>query len=390
MTPSASPCLRVSVLKSVSLVAIALLVAGAAGLWSSDWGQEVRLQRMSPAALEAAARERSWDPLVLYCLGLARSRRGDHFGAAAALARAAGADPKFARAHRQMGQELAALGRLPEAEIALRRAVQLDPGDREAALALGGLYRRVGALDAAIPVLEQLRRRRPGDAEVMFRLAECYGERYQADRRLALMKTVIRRAPQVARYQTALGSAFLYFGRLSEAEPCFRRAIEDAPADPEAHYRWGRALVEQGEDAVLPTAERELAEAARLRPLHADTWMALGELHLRRGELLAAREALEEALRRGGAEDRTLLLMGQTLLRLGRETEGRRFLTAYRRTTDLSRGIVQLENRVHNVPKDRAARLRLAQLYASDHQPERAAYQAALVRGSSGGHPPGR
>jgi tetratricopeptide (TPR) repeat protein len=373
--------------KIVALVTIALMVAAAAGLWSSDWGEEVRLRRMSPAALEAAAPDRSWDPLILYYLGLARSRRGDHFGAAAALARAAGADPKLVRAHRALSQELVAVGRLAEAEIALRRAAELDCGDRETYLALGELYRRVGALDAAIPLLEQFLRRRPGDLEVMFRLAECYGERFQADRRLALLERVVRHAPRVARYQTALGSAYAYFGRLPEAEHCFQRAIEAAPADAEPHYQWGRTLVEQGDDAALSDAERELEEAARLRPRHADTQMALGELHLRRGELTQTREALAEALLRGGAKDRALLLMGQTLLRLGQEAEGRRFLEAYRRTTDLSRGIVQLENRVRNAPGDRAARLRLVRLYAADHQPERAAYQAALARTSGGVQP---
>src|SRR5207253_4671214 len=141
-------------------------------------------------------------------------------------------------------------------------------------------------------------------------LAECYGENYQPDRRLALLEPVVRRAPDVARYQAALGSAYLSYGRLADAERCFRRALRQAPGDAEIHYRWGRALVEQGDDAALPAAERELEEAARLRPVHADTRMALGELHLRRGELTAARAALEEAARRGGAEDRTLLLLG--------------------------------------------------------------------------------
>ena len=66
------------------LAALALLVAVAAALYASDWGVEWRLRRMSAPALEAAARERSWDPLVLYHLGLARARLGDHAGAAAA------------------------------------------------------------------------------------------------------------------------------------------------------------------------------------------------------------------------------------------------------------------------------------------------------------------
>jgi Tfp pilus assembly protein PilF len=108
--------------------------------------------------------------------------------------------------------------------------------------------------------------------------------------------------------------------------------------------------------------------------------MALGRLHLRRGDPARARAALEQATRRDGFEDRTLLLLGQTLLRLGQEREGHRMLAAYRQATDRSRAIVHLENRLRNAPRDRKARQRLARLYESDGQPERAAYHAALLR----------
>lgn len=359
---------------------LALMVVGAAALFSSDWAQEWRLRQMSPAALEAAARERSWDPLLLYQLGLVRSRVGDHAGAALVFARATSADPTLARAHRRLGLELAVLGRLPEAEVALRRAVQLAPRDRAARLALGDLYRRAGALEAAIAVFQDLARREPAQSEALYRLAECYGDNYQPDRRLALLAQVVRRGPDVARYQAALGSAYLYYGRMADAESCFRRALTLAPDDAGIHYRWGRALVEQGDDAALPEAQRELTAAVRLRPEHAGTHVALGQLYLRRGDLARARTELETATRLGNFEDRALLLLGQTLLRLGQAREGNQMLAAYRRTTDLNRGIHQLESRLHNAPGDRAARLRLAHLYAADGQPDRAAYNQALAR----------
>jgi tetratricopeptide (TPR) repeat protein len=363
---------------------------GAAAFFSSDWAEEWRLQRMSPAELETAARARSWDPLVLYQLGLARARQGDRKGAVAAFARAAGADPSMARAQRLLGQQLAALGRLPEAELALRRAVQLDPRDRAACLALGELYRRVGALGPAIAVLQDLVRREPGWPEAGYQLAECHGEHNQPDRRLAVLEQVVRCAPDVSRYQAALGSAYLYYGRLEDAGRCYRRALQQAPADPDFHYAWGRALVEQGDDAALAEAGRELARAASTRPGHADTHMALGQLALRHGDLAQARSELETAIRLGHFEDRTLLLLGQTLLRLGDQREGDRMLAAYHHTTDLSRGIIQLENRLQNVPGDRVARLRLARLYASDGQPDRAAYQYAQFRGGADQPPAGR
>jgi Tfp pilus assembly protein PilF len=198
------------------------------------------------------------------------------------------------------------------------------------------------------------------------------------------MEQVVRQAPDVPRYQAALGSAYLYYGRLEDAGHCFRRALQRAPADPEVHYRWGRALVEQGDDAALAEAGRELAIAASMRPAHADTHVALGQLALRRGDLAQARTELETAIRLGHFEDHTLLLLGQTLLRLGDDSGGRRMLAAYHHTTDLSRGIVQLENRLQNAPGDRAARLRLARLYAADGQRERAAYQYAELRNEAG------
>jgi tetratricopeptide (TPR) repeat protein len=375
---------------ALPVVLLALLAAGVAAICSSDRAEEWRLRRMSAAELEAAVRERSWDPLLLYQLGLAREHQRDRAGAAVAFARAAGADPAMARAQRMLGQQLAALGRLPESEAALRRAVQLDPRDRTARLALGELYRRVGALGPAITLFQDLARREPSWPEALYQLAECYGEKFESDRCLALLEQVVRRAPEVPRYQAALGSAYLYYGRLEDAGRCFRRALRQAPADPEIHYGWGRALVEQADDAALAEAGRELAVAARLRPEHADTHMALGQLALRRGDLARARTELETAIRLGHFEDRTLLLLGQTLLRLRDEAGGRRMLAAYHRTTDLNRGIVQLENRLRNAPGDRAVRLRLARLYAADGQPERGAYQDAQLRGGGGPPPAGR
>ena len=56
-------------------------------------------------------------------------------------------------------------------------------------------------------------------------------------------------------------------------------------------------------------------------------------------------------------------------------------LAKYRRLTEISRGIVQLENRLHSSPDDRAARLRLAQLYRADGQADRAAYHAKPAAG---------
>jgi tetratricopeptide (TPR) repeat protein len=359
---------------------LAALVIAAAALSSSDRVLQWRLGRMSPAALEAAAQERSWDPLLLYQLGLARARQGDHAGAAAVFARAAGADPSMARAHRMLGRELMLLGRLSDAEVALRRAVQLRPKDRDARLALGELFRRAGALDPAIALFEEQGPSEPDDPEVFAFLAECYGERYQPDRRLALLERAVRRAPDVPQYQVSLGSAYLFYGRLADAERCFQQALRQAPEDSEVQYRWGRALVEHGDDSGLAKAEQLLKEAARRRPAHADTHMALGQLHLRRGDLAQSRVELEQATRQGGFEDRTLLLLGQTLLRLGREKEGRRVLTAYRQTTDRSRAIVHLESRLRNAPGDRKARQRLARLYKADGRPERAAYHAALLR----------
>jgi tetratricopeptide (TPR) repeat protein len=194
-------------------------------LSSSDRVLEWRLGRMGPEALEAAAQERSWDPLLLYQLGLARARQGDHAGAAAVFARAAGADPGMARAHRMLGRELMLLGRLSDAEVSLRRAVQIAPHDREARLSLGELFRRAGALDQAIALFEGQRQTDPDDPEALAFLAECYGDRYQPDRRLALLERAVRRAPDGARHQLALGSAYLFYGRLADAERCFRRAL---------------------------------------------------------------------------------------------------------------------------------------------------------------------
>jgi tetratricopeptide (TPR) repeat protein len=341
---------------------------------------EWRLGRLPAADLERLARERSWDPLVLYQAGRVRQRGGDHAGAAALLARAAGADPDYAPAHRALGLSLAALGRKEAAEVALRRALQLAPGDGLARLALADLYRGVGAVNEAIGLLEERLRQAPRDAAALYRLAECYSDRGQPDRRRALLEQAVAAAPENPRYRVALGQALFFYGRRADGERHFRAALAARPQDPESLYRWGRTLADHGDDTRLAEAGRALEQSAHLRPRHADTRMALGQVHLRRGDLEAARAALLTATRIGQFEDRTLLLLGQTYLRLGRQAEGEQALAAYRRATDRSRTIVHLEHRLHNTPGDATARARLARLYDADDQPERARYHRGLLQ----------
>ncbi|MGB9872922.1 MAG: tetratricopeptide repeat protein, partial [Anaerolineae bacterium] len=142
---------------------------------------------------------------------------------------------------------------------------------------LADLSFQAGDLPAALALSEQA-----------LTLARALGETYQVAQALGTRAAVLHRS-----------------GRLEEAVAHYREALEALRATPdagsEARHRLhlGQALAALGEWAsALDELERahRLAQATANTPLQAGALSAIGALHLRRGDLPRALEALEGAL----------------------------------------------------------------------------------------------
>lgn len=94
---------------------------------------------------------------------------------------------------------------------------------------------------------------------------------------------------------TALGHAYLILERIGEAVETFRMAVQKDPKNPQARHGLGWALLQQGED--LDEALYQAQEALRLNPQSAAIRDTVGWALYQHGDVEAAAEQLEEAIR---------------------------------------------------------------------------------------------
>jgi len=136
----------------------------------------------------------------------------------------------------------------------------------------------------------------------------------------------LRREPGDSRCNTALGLLLLKRGRFGEAEGHFRAAVATLtrsnanPAQGEAHYHLGHALLLQGRGREAYDA---LSKAAWCAPVKDAAHTLLGQIDARRGRLNAALGHLTLALERNSLNYLARSLRAAVLRRLGRDGEAR-------------------------------------------------------------------
>lgn len=271
---------------------------------------------------------------VQYKLGLASYRAGLLPAASQALDKAVRLDPRFAEAHYARGICLRATQRTAEAVAALERAVLLAPAllpareeladyyavlgrdearlphlealvalqpgaARERALGLG--YARAGHLDRAVSSLSHAVQRYPDDAATYVAVGRVWLERAASGGRIELSKALEALQGAVGNDSssealTLLGRALLMSGDTARAEQVLVQATTRFPVDPDAFRSLADAAERRGH---LPVARRALLDYGTLVGIDAlgpQLLARLGEVHMRGGDMDAARTAIEAAL----------------------------------------------------------------------------------------------
>lgn len=102
------------------------------------------------------------------------------------------------------------------------------------------------------------------------------------------------RAPESSIAQNGYGYVLLEAGRVVEAIPVLRRAVQIQPSNEKAHHNLWRALKESGGDEELIAAYRE---SIRVLPDPADAHYNLANARMRQGDPAAAIASYEAAIR---------------------------------------------------------------------------------------------
>jgi tetratricopeptide (TPR) repeat protein len=214
--------------------------------------------------------------------------RGETAAALAAYARAIllSVDPALAAAaHEQRGILFAGAGQWLEASDELAQAVALAPEQGNYHLGYGWyLYQAGDSPETARAELSRAVELLPGSPWPHLRLAQMAGVEGDYDSMLAHAEAAVTIQPTLAWAWSAQGRALRFLGRLAEAEPSLRRAVELGPDNSSLFVDLGQLLTElgrQNEAAVVYEQAVELApQNAWYTLLLADAYRANGQREL--------------------------------------------------------------------------------------------------------------
>jgi tetratricopeptide (TPR) repeat protein len=268
--------------------------------------------RNSIDAFEQALRIRPDSPRILIAFAGALKSAGQLSGAAETLKRAIQISPGSTAAWYQSGAVDFSLGHLPEAIDKMRKAVALDPDVAGGRTGLAEILWRAGKIDEAEDNLREALRMNPYDPGAYDLTARVLAAKGHAPESLFDFEKATRLLPGYAPYLYDYALELSTVNRIDDAQAQVEAALRAEPDMAEAHELLGGLLAGKRQ---LPEAEREHAEAVRLKPGFARAQLDLARVLAAEGKLGAAIAHLREAA--AGSDPQVAQLASQALRRLG-------------------------------------------------------------------------
>jgi tetratricopeptide (TPR) repeat protein len=197
-----------------------------------------------------------------------------------------------ARASFNLGVLQTQAGRFNEAAVEFEKAAELDPGFPQLQYSLGVSWFNAQQPRKAKGPLERALAATPDDQNLRRMLALASLDSDEPARAAELLAVDPGRDGD-ASLQYAYALALVRSGRALEAEPVFRRLIDQHGDTAELHVLVGQARAQQGD---YPGAVESLERALSLKPEVAEANGALGLIYLQQGKLPEAERALRKEL----------------------------------------------------------------------------------------------
>ena len=244
------------------------------------------------AALEAGALEllerRPESGSAWQLLAVSLSKQGRD--AVHALAAAAQRLPADAVAQLNLGNALARLGRLQEAQACFERALVIRPEFAEAHNNLGDLMLQLGRFDEAALRCRRALEIRPDYAEAHHTLGNALLKLARVDDAILSLRRAVAISPDFAEAHMNLGAALRSVGQLDEAVAGYRAALRVKPDFVAAHIALGTALRLQRRGAESQASCRN---ALDIKPDSAAALAVLAELHADAGRFAEAEQLFQ-------------------------------------------------------------------------------------------------
>jgi eukaryotic-like serine/threonine-protein kinase len=242
-----------------------------------------------------------------------------------------------------LGNALAALGKLDEANAQHREAIRLRPDRVEPHFNLGNGLVKQGKLEAGIAEYRTAIRLNPDYADGHVALGSVLTNQGNHDQASAEYRAAISVQPDLANAHFNLGISLDRLGKFEEAISEHREAIRLNPRDAEAYYNLGVTLSAQGKFDEAIACYRE---AIRFQPENAEAHGNLGGLscnHLR--DYLAAESEYRTAIRLKPGNAEAHAGLGIALASQGKSDEAiAEYHTAIRLNPDLANAHLNLGN----------------------------------------------
>ncbi len=297
----------------------------------TGWYKERQYTLMSLAALR---RERdahnSFDPLLLYYIGLRLNEQGKYSEADGFLREAVVREPESTRFRDEWTRALVGAGLTTAAFGQLKEYAGTHPGSAEAHLLLGKFYATQNSMKRAAEELETAVRLDPGLGEAWSYLAAAQQGLNQLGRAREAAENAVHVRPRSSGDHLMLAGLRANTGDQNGARKAFAETLALSPNMAVAHREYARWLLDHGSgpaDNVL--AVEEARHAVMLDGVDGATQLVLGRALLAQGDLAAAVEALRLAAERLVQDPAAALALAQTLRRVGQDAEARQWADQY-------------------------------------------------------------
>jgi tetratricopeptide (TPR) repeat protein len=232
------------------------------GSLNAALGQAAKLLLANPALAARQALEIlrvvPGDPRALLVLGTARRKSGDAAGARTLLEPLAGAQPRAAHVHQELGLALLMLDETESALATLYRATALKAALPEAWRAIGDILTARGDVAQADGAYGELVRASVADPELMAASDALSQDRLAEAERL--LRDRLKSHPSDVAAMRLLAEAGTRLGRYGDAEDLLVRCLQLNPSFEGARYNLAIVLYRQQKGAeALPHLERLLA-----------------------------------------------------------------------------------------------------------------------------------
>jgi tetratricopeptide (TPR) repeat protein len=171
-------------------------------------------------------------------------------------------DPGSAAAHILTGEALDGVGKTPEAIAEFQAAAQASPREPNVYFALGYLYWKSNQYDQAEAEFRNQVSVDSGNALSLAYLGDIEMKRNNSEKAVSYLRQAVQARQDIRIAYLDLGAILTEQKQYKDACAALQRAIELDPAQPDAHYRLGRAYQGMGNSAA---AQREFK---RVQELH--------------------------------------------------------------------------------------------------------------------------